>query len=82
MGGTAHRLDLPDCMHQVHNVFHISPMKPYRSDGGTQTPPPPEQVDDCPAWSVEQVLDHRVVKHGHQTEQLIHWEGYGNEHNA
>ena len=61
MGGTAHRLDLPDCMHQVHNGFHISPMKPYRSDGGTQPPPPPELVDDCPEWSLEQVLDHRVV---------------------
>ncbi len=27
MGGTAYRLDLPDCIHQVHNVFHVSPLK-------------------------------------------------------
>jgi len=39
MGGTAymaalrvHRLDLPDCMHQVHNAFRVSLIKPYRSD--------------------------------------------------
>ena len=64
MGGTAYRSDLPDCMHQVHNVFHVSLIKPYRSDGRTQPPPPPELVDDCPEWTVEQVLDHRVVKRG------------------
>ncbi len=48
MGSTAYCLDLPDCMHQVHNVFHVSLIKPYRSDGRTQLPPPPELVDDCP----------------------------------
>ncbi len=63
MGGSAYSLDLPDCMHQVHNVFHDSLIKPYRSDGRTQPPPPPELVDDCPEWTVEQVLDHRVVTH-------------------
>ncbi len=84
MGGSAYSLDLPDCMHQVHNVFHVSLIKPYRSDGRTQPPPPPELVDDCPEWTVEQVLDHRVVKRGHQrkVEYLIHWEGYGDEHNT
>ena len=39
---------------------------------------------DCPEWTVEQVLDHRVVQHGGQrkVEYLIHWEGYGDEHNT
>lgn len=34
--------------------------------------------------TVEQVLDHRVVKHGRQckVEYLIHWEGYGLEDNT
>ena len=83
MGGTAHHLDLPDCMHQVHAVFHVSLIKPYRSDGRTQPPPPPELFDDCPEGTVEQVLDHRV-KRGRQrkVEYLIHWEGYGDEHNT
>ena len=84
MGGNAYCLDLPDCMHQVHNVFHVSLVKPYRSDGCNHPPPPPALIDDCPEWTVEQVLDHRVVKHGRQSkaEYLIHWEGYGYEHNA
>ncbi len=62
MGGTAYRSDLPDCMHQVHNVCHVCLIKPDRSDACTQPPPPPELVDDCPEGTVEQVLDHRVVQ--------------------
>ncbi len=33
---------------------------------------------------LEQVLDHRVVKRGRQrkVKYLIHWEGYGDEHNT
>ncbi len=59
-------------------------LKPYRSDGRTQPPPPPELVDDCPEWTVEHVLDHKVVKRGRQSkvEYLIHGEGYGDEHNT
>ena len=65
MDGTAYHLHLPDCMHQViHSVFHVSLIKPYRSDGCAQPSPPPELADDCPAKKVEQVLDHRVVSRG------------------
>ena len=45
VGGMSYRLDLPACMHQIHNVFHISLIKQYRSDGRTQPPPPPELVE-------------------------------------
>jgi len=84
MSSTAYSLGLPDCMHQANIVFHASLIKPYRSDGRTQPPPPPELVDDCPEWTVEQVLDHKVVKRGRQckVEFLIHWEGCGDEHNT
>ena len=65
-------------------MFHVSLIKPSRSDGCTQPPPPPELVDDCPEWTVEQVLDHRVVKRGRQRKvgYLIHWEDYSDEHNT
>ena len=63
-------------MHQNHNVFHISLIKQYRSGGRTQPPPPPELVEDHPEWTVDQILDHRVVKRGNQRklEYLIGWE--------
>jgi len=40
-------------------------------------------VDD-PEWTVEQVLNHRVIKRGSQSEidNLIHGKGYGDEHNT
>ena len=75
----SYRLDLPACMHQIHNVFHISLMKQYRSDDRTQPPSPPELVEAHPEWTVEQILDHKIVKLGNQ--RLIGWEGYGEEHN-
>ncbi len=40
ISSTAYCLDLVDCMHQVHNVFHVSLIKPYRSEGRTQPSPP------------------------------------------
>ena len=71
-------------MGQVHNVFHVSLIKPYLSDGRTQPPPAPELIDNTPEWIVEQVIDHRIVYRGRQKkiEYLIHWEGYGDEHNT
>jgi len=84
MSSTAYSLGLLDCMHQVNNVFHVSLIKPYKSDGRTQVPTPPELVNDFPEWTVEQVLDHTVVERGHEckVEYLIHWEGHGDEHNT
>ncbi len=65
-------------------MLHVSLIKSYRSDGRTPPPPPPNLVDDCPEWTVEQVLGHRVVEHGRQCEMehLIHWDGHGDEHNT
>ena len=68
-------------MQQVHNVFHVSLIKQYMSDGRPQPPHPLDLVDDC---TVEQVLDHRTVYRGRQRkiEYLISWVGYGDEHNT
>ena len=41
-------------------------------------------VDDCPEWTVQQVLGHRVVKRGRQRkiECLIHRDDYDDKHNT
>ena len=84
LGPAAYRLDLPPNIQQVHNVFHVSLIKQYRTDGRTQPPPPPDLVDDCTEWTVEQVLDHRVVRRGRQQkiEYLISWVGYAADNNT
>jgi hypothetical protein len=84
-GESAYRLKLPESL-KVHPVFHVSLLKPYRSDGRCQPPPPPVFYSDEgePHYEVEQILQHREVHRGRkQVKQfLIKWAGYGHEHNT
>jgi hypothetical protein len=82
VGTVAYKLQLPDGW-QVHPVFHVSLLKPYRTDGRLQ-PPPPQLIDGEAYFLVERIVDHRSTKHGRRTvhEYLIRWLGYGPEHNS
>ncbi|KAJ9519372.1 hypothetical protein QJQ45_023170 [Haematococcus lacustris] len=69
VGEAAVKLELPQQWSRFHNVFHVSLVKPYRSDGSSAVPgvssPPPEQwLDGEPVYTVERVLDHRLVNTG------------------
>ena len=78
----AYRLDLPHEMRRIHPVFHVSLLRPYRSDGTVQPPHAPLYYEDgVPIWEVEVVLKHRDRKCGKRTrrEYLIRWKGYGPE---
>ena len=70
-------------MHHLHHVFSVSLSKHYRSHVRTEPPPPPELVEDHLEWSVEQMVEHRTVKHGkeHTLGYLTGWECYGEEQN-
>ena len=76
-----YRLNLPASM-KVHDVFHVCYLKPYRSDGRVQPPPVPELIDDEPEFEVQEIVDHRHTKRGHQRklEYLLRFTGYGAEH--
>ena len=83
----AYRLALPESMRRIHNVFHVSLLRAYRSDPvrGLRQPPPPILLDDgSDAYIVERVLDHRERKYGKgsRREYLVRWSGYGPEHNT
>jgi hypothetical protein len=82
----AYKLDLPREMSRTHPVFHVSLLRPYKSDGPIQTPPPPLSYDDdgVPVFEVEQILNHRDQKRGRSTkrEYLTKWKGYGPAHNT
>jgi hypothetical protein len=85
IGENAYKLQLPANL-KMHPVFHVSLLKPYRSDGRYQPPPPPIHVDDDGElwYEVEAVLQHRELKRGKRTmtQYLIKWKGYGHEHNT
>ena len=66
IGEVAYRLELPETM-RIHNVFHVSQLKRYHSDGRAKPPAPCEIIDDEPEWELERVLSHRLVKRRRKT---------------
>lgn len=80
INAVAVRLDLPPTM-QVHDVFHVSLLRPYRSDGRSMAAPPPVIIAGRQEYEVEQVLQHRTNKRKRCTEYLVKWVGLGPEHN-
>ena len=68
---------------RIHPVFHVSLLKPYRSDGRVQ-PPSPTIIDGEAYFLIQGILDHRMVKQGRKRarEYLVQWKGYGPEHNS
>ncbi|KAJ9533906.1 hypothetical protein QJQ45_026997 [Haematococcus lacustris] len=97
VGKAAVKLDLPEEWSRIHNVFHVSLVKPYRTyDASDQVPghagPPPLQwLDGEPENQVEKVVDHRLAKSQgkrgdkpkkRQLEFLVKWQGHGDEHNT
>jgi hypothetical protein len=70
VGKVAVRLHLSTGYDRLHNVFHVSLVKPYKARNGevVQVKPLPWLVDDegKPQWEVECILDHQVnqVKKG------------------
>ena len=90
----AYKLELPPTL-RIHDVFHVSLLKPYRSDGRTQPPPFSFIMDGEEYFRVERIVSHRVrmvttrkaTKNRPKVqkpvlEYLIKWEGYSDIHNT
>ncbi|KAJ9515863.1 hypothetical protein QJQ45_008753 [Haematococcus lacustris] len=78
VGGAAVKIQLP---HQwrVHNVFHVSLVKPYVGDAvpNLVAPPPDRWEDGQPVYEVEKLVDHRLTSgYRPQLEFLVKWVGY------
>ena len=79
VGEVAYRLQLPAEM-KVHDVFHVSLLQPYRSDGRYQPPPPVLYVDGEPEYEVAAILEKRIVRG--RVQYLVSWKDYGPEHDT
>ena len=80
IGTVAYRLLLPETM-KIHNVFHVSLLEQYRSDGGCQPPPPTLFLDGDEQYDIDSVLAVRQSSK-RRREFLVKWLGYGPEHNT
>ncbi|KAJ9526450.1 hypothetical protein QJQ45_009910 [Haematococcus lacustris] len=70
---------------RVHNVFHVSLVKPYVGDAvpNLVAPPPDRWEDGQPVYEVEKLVDHRLTSgYRPQLEFLVKWVGYPSEGNT
>jgi transposase InsO family protein len=80
IGSHAYRLDTPP---GVHNVFHVSLLRPaasnpFPSQSNGDYQPPPVLIDGEAEYVVEEILQEREkrVGRGRRTEYLVKWVGY------
>ena len=78
VGKTAYKLDLQGRFTGVHNVFHVSQLRPHVPGGSSAEPPQPVEVEGEAHYEVEALLKHRERRGGRQ--YLVRWTGYGPEH--
>ena len=67
-------LSLPPSMSQLHPVFHVSLLEPYRGSPSRNQPPAPIIINDDLEYEVERLLDRRGT--GKNRHYLVKWTGY------
>ena len=79
VGSQAAELELPSTV-RIHDVFHVSLLKPFTARPGEVANPPVVYVDGDQEFDVEYIKSHRGSKRN--LEFLVHWEGYTAEHDS
>ena len=66
VGSQAYQLRLPVALKHVHDVFHVSLLKPFYSGGDGQDTPAPMLVDSKVEYEVDLIV-------GHWSSRGVHW---------
>ena len=79
VGTQAAELELPSTM-KIHDVFHVSLLKPFTAAEGDLINPPVVYVDGDQEFDVDYIRAHRGSKRNR--DYLVHWMGYTPEHDT
>ena len=77
-------IDLPNKL-RMHNVFHVSLLRPYIEGKSPRSPPIPVVLSGEHEFVVEKIIQHDLIKVSSkktQLECLIRWKGYTDEHDT
>jgi len=81
IGQEAFQLKLPEgwIIHDVFNEDLLTLCKePHYKSQHMELAPPPDIINKEEEYEVEKIRKHK--KKGQRTQYLVHWKGYGNEH--
>ena len=81
VGTLSFTICLPNSMHAVHPVFHVSQLKPAMPNtipNQSQPLPPPVEVDGEPEYEITEILDSKLDRQRCQCPllYLVRWAGY------
>ena len=79
VGTQAYELELPRTM-RMHDVFHVSLLKPYHQTGTYQPPPITIMLDGEEEFEVDTILNHRKNPGTRSKSYLVSWAGYGSDY--
>ena len=80
-GPLSFTLWLPDSMHAIHPIFHVSMLEPSTPNSipkCIQPPPPPVFIDGEPEYEILEILDSKLDNWRHVCKllYLVKWSGY------
>jgi hypothetical protein len=78
IGERAVRLKIPRSW-SIHDVFHVSLLKPHVPSERHQQPPEPVEIEGEEEHKVSRIKDSRIDRRSKKIEYLVKWKGYEGE---